>query len=265
MKIISSIDWSGILDIILSVIIFSLPKILIFSFILFIGSIILLIFLNKAKLFKRQINFWNIILKLNYLYIPALFICLGIACGCISASKAYINLKHQEIINPISVTVVDGVVDLLSAEETIELMNAEGFEIQNFVNHIYEITTYVPKSNSLIERQKAYWSNEIAGEAITWGLTFAVRKTLANIAETLYLDLFFDEKMVTLDQKILKDIDFTKLDSSIPNLLTNMIHSKLQSLLRGLYAQFIFTFLIFLVIPFLEMVFYFKWYKLKYE
>lgn len=261
---IALINWSGIFETIWSFILFSLPRVIIFSLILFLSSILLLCICRKYRLFQRKNKYWQLIIKINYLYIPILFICFGIACGSLYSAKSYIKKRHKEFLNPLSNTVVDGVVSYLSEIEVIEEIKGKEIKIRDFAKKIFGDFQYQPKSKSLLESQKAFLANKIIRQCAKWTLSMAVKKTLEEISARLHLDLNLEKDIIEFDEDIIDKLDFSNFDKKISPILTNAIHSKIQSVLGNLYGQFFITFLLFLLLPLAEIFVYFFWLKKKY-
>lgn len=265
MDTLQTINWGEILDTIWGIILFSIPKVLLFSFIFFILSLVLLWFLKRHNIFSRKNKYWNFAVKIFYVYIPIVFIFFGIACGCVSSSKSYVEKRHKEFLTPLSKAVVSGIVEFLSNKEITKDLQDKEIKVQEFVSEIFGDFQYFPKSNSFIEKQKSYWVNKILARGAKWLFGMACKKALEDISIRLHLDLEIKGDVIEFWEDIIDKLDFSSLDANVPNILTKAIHSKIQSLLTGIYYQLFMTFILFLSIPFIEMLLYFYWVKRKYE
>lgn len=235
----------------------ALPSLFIFGFIFFVASIFLLLLCKRYGIFKRQNKYWNIAVKVNYLYIPCVFICCGMACGLLSHTQSYIEERHKEIIDPVSNFAVDTMTLFFTNESAMKRMEGKRIQLSDLMKEIFGDYYYTPKTDSFMERQKAYIVNQVLFRAGRFVLSLAVRKGLTELCLRAHVGATIQENVVEFGVGFVEKLEAPNTDLNISSIITAAVHSKVQSLLSSLYIHFFIYLLIFLAIPFIEVGIYF--------
>lgn len=254
--------WLGLIDVntalstLWNFVVSSLPSIFLFGLLFFVLSIVLLLVCRRYGLLKRKNKYWNFAVKLNYLYVPAVFVCCGMACGMLFHTKSYIKERHREILEPVSQAAVESITSYLADQEVMKNLEGRKVPLSDLLKKIFGDYYYTPKSDSFVERQKSYLVNQVLARGGRFVLSLAVRKVLEDLCTRAHVGVTIQDEVVEFGVGLVKNMDVSNTKISASTVITSAVHAKVQSLLSGLYLHFFLYLLLFLTPPILEAVLY---------
>ncbi|MDC8756351.1 hypothetical protein [Janthinobacterium fluminis] len=249
------------------------PWALLYGLLGLLASLPLLVYLARKGLLSRKPRPWNVLAKLSYLVILVAFTAGGAALGMLSRTHGMLSEGLTAAVQPAIEAHMPALRTYVTAQVAVygpdQVITAKDL-VEPLLKRLY----YVPKSDSLWERGKAGAVNWIVLNYGAAALTEALQKTLIGKIEALStaakMDLRGQERgelsklasdvVARLATDSARQLDFTKLDKTLPQILVRALQKNLDGHFSSMYAGVGIAFVLLGLLIGGEMLLYFRWY-----
>jgi hypothetical protein len=249
---------------------------LIFSIIGFLFAAGISFVLHKKKLLKRHLRAWNIAAKFIYPLILIALPMMGGAFGSVYGAKRFTHqVLDQQVLPALSTQMPLLRKYLATQAKTYKLdqMITARDLIEPMVKDLY----YVPKSDNAWERAKVRWINDKILHHAADVFSFVLEKALIGMIDTYGDALKKDfrgqaaseltqmsvDMVVRVTSDFAKEVDFTRLDSSLPQIFVDALKQQFDSYIKSLYISIDIMALVLMLLVAGEILIYHHYHRQK--
>jgi hypothetical protein len=229
----------------------ALPWILLFTFIAFLLALSITIYLARKNLLKRHVRIWNIAAKLTYLVVLIGLPLFGGALGAVYGTQRLVNQSLAQQLRPAIEEKMPAMRAYL-ASQVKEYQPDKLVSVKDLIDPLVNDLYYKPKSESAWEHTKARWINEkILRNGADIFLESLQQVILTKLAAVDGLTAGSDihgqpndggivrvsaSVMTKFTSDVTKEVDFSQLDKSLPQVFVDALTKKINSYFQSIYA-----------------------------
>lgn len=226
----------------------ALPWILLYGALGLVVAIILCYKLARKNVLVRRPRAWNILSKLSYVLILVALPLLGGAFGAVHSVHRIVNQALERDLQPVFVTYMPTLRVYL--EQQVKLIQpGQPISMRSLIEPLVKGMYYQPTSNSVWERSKARWVNELILRRGSVLLTQVLQEQLIAkvglLGEALKSSDFRGQPgselaklgtdlAVRLTTDVTRNADFSKLDKTLPAIFVDAIKQKASAYFNSL-------------------------------
>jgi len=214
-------------------------------------GIIVVIICGRRNLFKRENRVWNIFTKLYYPYIPLILAIFGGILGAIYGLQKSINKN----IATQSKVLMESIIPELPEFQSFIDENLDSIEVAGFSSHDL-VEKYFNRDTNKVEKGFFGGITEKVGK---WAFQGAIDGLIRYSSSELGLGNSTSEMAIST----LRSLDFKHLDKSMSEIASKNIIKQVNVFFKGLYFNQLLNLLFFLLVPIIEVIVYFAFFRKK--
>jgi len=215
-----------------------------FAFLGFTLALVVIVICIKFKLFRRQNKFWNIAAKLYFLYIPVVFIGVGVGFGLMQYIKEN-NVKYVAVFTqPIKQTAVNYLQDKPPGYLTSVAVNTVFLALVPRILANADISFKGQKARESFKNFINKYYTPIIGEMSSILVSKASDSLNKEISKATNLN----------EKELIKLKDQTVIELISGDLLDNIISQQINKVINGYQKSLLFLLLLFMLVPTVDIL-----------
>lgn len=250
------------------------PWAFLFAGIGFVVALLITSLLFKKKLLLRHVRAWNFAAKLIYVLLLFGLPTIGGLYGCVYGTHRQIFESMDKDVLPIVVAQMPAIRHYvgghLKTYQPGQMVTARDL-IEIVIKDYY----YVPTSDTAVERFKAKWINEFilrrSADVLSQTLQRIMLEKIDLLGESLKKNNFRGQEnselakfgvdvVMKLTSDVSKEVDFTTLDKTVPNILVDAIKRMIDGYFRNVYIIITLLLLVLIGVVAAEIFIYRRYY-----
>lgn len=236
----------------------ALPTCLLFAFIGFVVSVVLLMIVQRRGWIRRTPAWWSVLVKLTYVYVPLLLIASGAAFGVVVAAQVRMTAIVEERLSPLAHAQLPAVRQWLTQKVDWSGVPAQ-MSLEDAAQRVQAALYVQPHSDGLWDRTSARAVNYVTWKAGKWIITAGLREIMSYAARKSGDSLGLDKETVTFSVGVIRRMDLSQVDEDFFQILKRALLGQLNAVAHGLMAEVGLFALMGLSLPTLEMAVYYCW------
>lgn len=256
----------------------ALPWILLYGALGFVVAVIISWKLARKNVLVRRPRAWNILAKLSYVLMLAALPLLGGAFGAVHSVHRIVNQALERDVQPVFVTYMPTL--RIYLEQQVKLIQpGQPISMRSLIDPLVKGMYYQPTSNSVWERSKARWVNELILRRGSVLLTQVLQEQLIArvglLGEALKSSDFRGQPgselaklgtdlAVRVTTDVTRNADFSKLDKTLPVIFIDAIKQKASAYFNSLKITLAVFLALALLVVWGEVMIYRRFYLRRY-